>query len=66
MNNEAITTAADHRAPPARPTLPDLGGGSGFSLHGVPPPRCTAAGTRASRSRASLTELSGEFLRVGV
>lgn len=27
MNNEAITTAADHRAPPARPTLPDLGGG---------------------------------------
>lgn len=32
MNNEAITTMADHRAPPARSTLdPD----SGFSFHGT-------------------------------
>lgn len=31
MNNEAITTVADHRAPPARSTLDR---DSGFSFHG--------------------------------
>lgn len=33
MNNEAITTTADHGAPPARSTLLDRG--SGFSFHAV-------------------------------
>lgn len=65
MNNEAITTAADHRAPPVRPTLPDWGGGGGLGLFPPrrPPARCRNTGFSLC---ASLNEFSGEFLFVGV